>query len=487
MKIPAFWRRRKMRRGVQVALVTAAVVGIVVLANVLAARHQWRWDLTVNSRFTLAQQTREVLGSLQNQVDITAFLVAGEQSSDQIEGLLKEYQYASDKVKVNIVDPVRQPSLAYKYNITESGAVVIESGSRQRRIEPYNLYGGGDNPYAPAFRGEQAVTSALAGLSRQYSTEIYFLAGHGEKSLDKELGQIKTYLAGEGYTARTLDLPQEGKIPGDASLVVVAGPRKDLTPREKEILFQYLDGGGRIMALMDPPVTQGTPAGWQELLGRLGVKIVQGLAVDPQRGYFGDALTTVPLLAAHEITGKLSGQNLAPVLPGAAPVTVEKGEKTAYQYGPLLKTSDKAWGETNLKENNVKKDGADLAGPLTLAVAVEQSGPSPNKTGQPPENPEEPGEGDIPTARRVAVVVGNSAFIGQGVVDLQGNADFFMNAVGWLAGKDGMITIRPKTAETSRVQLTGESAREIFYGTVVILPLAVLLAGAFVWVRRRAR
>lgn len=487
MKIPAFWRRRKMRRGAQVVLTTAAVVGIVVLANVLAARHHWRWDLTANSRFTLAQQTRDVLGGLQNQVDINAFLVAGESSSEQVEGLLKEYQYASDKVKVNIVDPVKQPSLANKYNITESGTIVIERDGLQRRIEPYNLYGGGDNPYAPAFRGEQAVTSALAALSQQYSTEIYFLAGHGEKSLDKELGQIKTYLTGEGYTAYTLDLPQEGKIPGDASLVVIAGPRKDLIPREKELLFKYLDGGGKIMALMDPPGPQGVPAGWQEMLGRLGVNIAQAVAVDPQRGYFGDAITLVPLLAAHEITGKLSGQNLALVLPGAAPVTVEKGEKTAYQYGSLLITSDKAWGETNLKENNVKKDGGDLPGPLTLAVAVEQSGPSPNMPGQTPANPEDPGEGDILTAKRVAVVVGNSAFIEQGAVDLQGNADFFMNAVGWLAGRDDMITIRPKTAEPSSVQLTGESAREIFYGTVVILPLAVLVAGAFVWVRRRAR
>ncbi|MFZ5645550.1 MAG: GldG family protein [Bacillota bacterium] len=486
MKLSLFGQRRRLRRGAQVALVTAAVVGIVILANVLATRHHWRWDLTAQSRFTLSQQTRDVLGGLQNQVDITAFLVAGKETSDQIEVLLKGYEYATDKVKVKTVDPIKQPSLAYKYNIKNNGTILIESGSQQRRIEPYNLFGEGDNPYSPEFRGEQAVTRALMDLSRQSATAVYFLAGHGEKSLDGDLSRINDYLTGEGYTTRRLELPQEGKIPGDAALLVVAGPRKDLTPKEKELLFKYLDGGGKLLALMDPPGSLGIPAGWQELLDRLGVKMALAVTVDPQQGYFGDALTPVPFLAEHEITEKLVGQDLALVLPGAVPLSVEKGKQNGYQYSPLLNTSDKAWGETNLKENNVKKDGNDLVGPLTLAVAVEKTQPSQIVDGSSP-NPDAAAVDNTAAAGRLAVVVGNSAFIGPGIVDMQGNADFFMNAAGWLVGRDSTITIRPKTSEATTVQLTRESARKIFFGTVIFLPLAVLLTGVFVWIRRRAR
>lgn len=86
----------------------------------------------------------------------------------------------------------------------------------------------------------------------------------------------------------------------------------------------------------------------------------------------------------------------------------------------------------------------------------------------------------------MAVVVGSSSFITDATFGLQGNADFFTNAVNWLVGQDKLVTIRPKALGTSTIQLTASGARRLLYGTTLGLPAVILAAGATIWLRRRA-
>jgi ABC-type uncharacterized transport system involved in gliding motility auxiliary subunit len=83
------------------------------------------------------------------------------------------------------------------------------------------------------------------------------------------------------------------------------------------------------------------------------------------------------------------------------------------------------------------------------------------------------------------VVVGDSDFATNAFFGLQGNGDLFLNAVRWLAADEDFIAIRPKEPQDRPLTLTESQARTSFYVSMILFPLAILVAGVTVWVRRR--
>ncbi|MGH7821794.1 MAG: hypothetical protein ACREQ9_18685, partial [Candidatus Binatia bacterium] len=65
------------------------------------------------------------------------------------------------------------------------------------------------------------------------------------------------------------------------------------------------------------------------------------------------------------------------------------------------------------------------------------------------------------------------------------NRDLVLNAVGWAAGEEKLISIRARNLRASRVQLQQDEVTRIFYLSVLILPELLLLVGIVVWSRRR--
>lgn len=469
-------------------ILVVSVVGIMVLVNVLGARHHWRFDLTAAKRHSLSVQTREVLARLQAPVRILAFLEKGTEASEQLEDLLREYDYASSKVTLEVVDPVVEPARAREYGVQYYNTVVIESAGKSRKVEPYNIFALGSHPYETEFRGEQAVTRAILDLVHQSGAVVYFLEGHGEGSLEEDFAELRDYLQGEGYTVKALNLATAGKVPAEAAVVVLAGPRQDLTAPEAEALKNYLAAGGRLLALVDP-LPQPLPqlAG---VLAGIGVEMHQDVVVDPQRAFFFDALSPVPVLEDHPITEKMVQQKVNLVLPRArslAAVSPAGGRQLKVE--PLLRSSERAWGETDLAAPKASRDAKDLAGPLNYALAVSRLTEAQPVTGA--TAPGGAGEGGNPPAETVeqplAVVVGNSGLARGQAIGFQGNADFLVNGINWLLGQEQMLTIRPKAEAPRLVQMETGQAALVFYGSTILLPAAVLFFGLGVWLRRRAK
>ncbi|MBI2015690.1 MAG: ABC transporter, partial [Candidatus Rokubacteria bacterium] len=69
--------------------------------------------------------------------------------------------------------------------------------------------------------------------------------------------------------------------------------------------------------------------------------------------------------------------------------------------------------------------------------------------------------------------------------NIQGNRDFFLNTVSWLAEEEDQISIRPKDARQTPVLLTSQQAQAAFLLPVVVLPGLALVAGIVAVVRRR--
>ena len=67
-----------------------------------------------------------------------------------------------------------------------------------------------------------------------------------------ELEWLRQNLERHHMSVLPLQLQQRQRVPADASVVVVAAPKEDLLPAEKEALQDYLDGGGRALFLLNP-------------------------------------------------------------------------------------------------------------------------------------------------------------------------------------------------------------------------------------------
>ena len=489
--------RLRLVRGANAALFTLFVVGIVVLANVVLARHPLRLDLSPDRRFQLAPQSRQALQRLPQPVTLYAFAFEGTEEGERLGDLLREYRLASDRVRIRMVDPEKEPTLAQKYGVQTAGTVVVEMGSQYRKIESFNLFT--TSPYGETeFRGEQAITRALLELSGLGRSVVYFVEGHGEGSPYDDYSQLRTYLEGEGFTVKSLNLALANGVPDDARVVVVAGPRTDLAPREREMLEAFVhQRGGRLALWLDPLPGRSLPELGQ-LLESLGVELVPGVVVDPGRALFGDALSPVPELRWHDVTGPLIQANEGVVLPGAQALRARQGARAT----AIMVTTDRAWAERDTTGQRWQRGPEDTAGPLDLALAIDREEPVAPASSQPsgqtagqggageaPQTQTGPsGSGEAPseTARvPVAVVVGNSTFARNPSFAFQGNRDFAANLITWLAGQTELVTIRPATTPVPTVILTARQAAAVFYGTTLGMPLAVLAAGVLVWWRRR--
>jgi ABC-type uncharacterized transport system involved in gliding motility auxiliary subunit len=153
--------------------------------------------------------------------------------------------------------------------------------------------------------------------------------------------------------------------------------------------------------------------------------------------------------------------------------TVEAAEEVpeGITVTPLARTSVNSWAETDIERlfgaNEAILEDDDVAGPVSIAVAATLS----------PTPPAEQ-EGRI-------VVFGDSEWVNNSNLSLYYNQDLFLNSVSWLAGEADLISIRPRATRASRIVLTESESWAVFYVSVLLLPEIVLLAGLFIWWRRR--
>lgn len=450
-------RARQTRYGSNTVVLIAAVAGILVAANILATRYHYRWDLTRTGRFTLSDQTRQVLAELKAPLKAYAFFTEGSTGEDRIqaEDLLKEYKNASALFNYEFIDPDREPSRALQYNVRLYGTVVFEYQGRRQEATSVS---------------EQQFTSAILRVVRESPKKVYFLVGHGERdssSFDRPgYSEAKRALEANSMNVATLNLTTAQAVPDDADAVVIAGPTRPALPQELDALSKYLARGGGVVVLAEPD----TPQPWVDWLRQFGVQVGPGVVVDPGRAYFGDPLTpVVDTYQPSPITRNLA----ATVFAVATAITRTAETPTGLVYTDLFKTTDQSWLETDRSVARYDP-GVDTKGPLTLGLAVEGKFP---------------GSGDQSSAQNGRlVVVGDADFGANQWAAAPGNNDLFLRLVSWAAKQqegEQLVSIPPRPSNEPNLILTSQQQNLVFLSSVVFLPATVLLVGAIVWYRRR--
>jgi ABC-type uncharacterized transport system involved in gliding motility auxiliary subunit len=450
------FQRRKFVFGTNALVMTLALIGILVLINVLATRYHKRLDLTENHGFSLSQQSIQILQGLKNPVQIIGFFTSKDATSrDQVDNLLKEYASHSGKVVYRFVDPDADPVTARNYNITTDGTVVVESGQRRQQAT------GTD---------EQAITGAILKVIQDRPTSVYFLTGHRERSIDNTdrdgYSSAKSLLEQDNFKVAALNLTITSTIPLSNTVLVVADPQTPLAPKEEQAIATYVSSGGRLLVLGNPV----DPAPLTSLSARAGLVWNNDFLLDQQYPSGGNPTTPAVLqYPSSPITKDLNGQ--ATLFPTVRTLTQSDKAPDDLTITPVLQSSANSRAATDISNGQIKLGPNDKPGPLTFGYSVE--------------GPINTGATSRTTSTRL-VAIGDADFASNAVIDVaSANGTLFRNAVAWLAAQDQLIAIPSKDPTDHSVVLTAGQSGTIFYGTSIGMPLLVLVAGVVVWWRRR--
>jgi len=472
------FRRKSFIYSGNLLLVVVLVLGIVGLLNYFLSKNNYRMDFTAAKLHSLSDQSVTVLKNLKADIAFKCFFREGNFGRAAMENLLKLYAYHSGKIKYEFIDPDKNPGLVKRYDVTQDGTTVIEAGDKESRITTTT---------------EEDVTNALIKATRAAKKVIYFLEGHGEESVeeagDNGYATAKAELEKLGYEVKKQTLALADRFPKDCALLVVPGPQKDLLANEFETIRTYLKNGGRVLFLVDPETAVTLPA----FLAEYGFKLENDIIVDTVSRLLGGDyfMPVVSEYETHAITDKFG---YATFFPFARSVEIGETKPEGATLTALAKTSPNSWSERQLDQKEVKfTPDKDKQGPVNLAAVssfktkAAQPSPAPieAKPGQPAtEEPKNNPEAAEKEARMA--VVGDSDFAKNRYYGVSGNGNFFLNIANWLTEEADLIAIQPKTQTPRTIQLTPSQGRLLFLVSVIILPLAVLLLGVSVWVRRRS-
>lgn len=449
---------RSAKFGSNAALMILIIFGLIVVVNIFMNRFSWRIDTTAARQFSLADQSRNVLKNLDKDVHIIGFFKSGEDARAQ--ELLTEYKHFSEKLDFTFTDPDKDPGLAKKYGIKAYGTFVVEANGVEEKVEKTE---------------EEAITNAIIKVTREGKKKIYFTTGHGEKDIESTdqfgLNTAKTALMDENYDLEKVVLAEKTAVPSDCAVLIVAGPRTDLFANERNMIDTYLKGGGKALLMIDPDAG----ISYSEVAASWGCKLGNDIVVDASGlGQLFGAGPTIPIVSQYEQHAITRDFSLMTFYPEARSISREAENSTGVQYQDIAKTSPRSWAETSpLTAGRIDFDeGKDVRGPITLAAAVEKSATN-----------AAPSSGG--TAKTRLVIIGDSDFAGNSYFRVQGNGDFFMNAVSWLAEEEDLISVRARDPEDRRINLTQTQSTLILYLGVILLPLAIFITGIVVYRKRR--
>ena len=147
----------------------------------------------------------------------------------------------------------------------------------------------------------------------------------------------------------------------------------------------------------------------------------------------------------------------------------------------------KDWQKELQKEKKPLYDEkTDKKGPFTMAALVEpklaRKPGAPAKPEQKTATPEKPQE----NAKGYLAVFGDADFAADQFFNQLGNGDLFLNTVNFLSAEEKQIIIRKTSEKLEPLLLTSWKIFIVFFVSVILLPLAMLIAGVAVYVRRRA-
>jgi ABC-type uncharacterized transport system involved in gliding motility auxiliary subunit len=452
-------KTRQTKYAAYASVYIIVILAVLVGANFLANRYNKSFDATANKRFSLSDQTKKVVADLKQDVTIRYF----DRPSGMTAGkdLLDRYALLSPKVHVAYVDLLKNPQLARAANVSREGDAIIEIGAKKEEAKTFD---------------EEGITGAMIRALKGGARTVCVASGSGEHRVDDSaadgFSEFQAAVQKDNYQVKAINLIQTAEVPADCTVLVIAGPTGDYIQPAVDAIKNYVQGGGRALFMLDPPLKVGRKeigdnAALIKQLADWGVTADPDLMLDEnpvaQLVGVGPEVPLVTAYESHPIVNDLTGT--ATGFPIARSLQTKNADHTS--VSKLFSTSANSFATYNLSSAEIRIDpNKDKKGPFTMAAAVTYDTGKPNSQGR-------------------FVVVGNSRWASNSFLRFNGNRNLLLNMLNWLSSDEDLISIRPKEQEDRRINLTRAQFLTVRAVSQFLLPLIVIIGGVMVWFRRR--
>jgi ABC-type uncharacterized transport system involved in gliding motility auxiliary subunit len=466
----------RWKRLATVIFVIIASLSFIVGSNYLANSSTLRWDITNDKQHTLSANTVEFVSVLERQVQFTAFYVGV--PPKYLQDLFKEYERTSGGlVMTEIIDPIEQVAYAAKFgNVINSQEqkVIVQSGNNRKDVD-----------FTQDTLSEERLTNAIASVSRTQKT-VYFLTGHGEYSTINEentgLSTFSQLLADNNILSKPLMLGISQSIPEDCDVLIIAGPKNQLTQDEETLIEDYLLKGGDALFLIEHTVvtTPDKPLSAEQmqknpdlnsLLNKWGLNVESDIVVD-LTSHVGDDVGSPATKNYQKHKAITEGLDYTFYVRPRS-ITLLENRRPNIKHAVIASTASttNSWAETN-RNLDVKFDkNVDTAGPVALSyVVIDEKNTENIKDGK--------------TSDTRLIVFTDADFLTNVYIDQYSNAQMGLNVVNWLSELDYKTFLGDKKMAVERLDLTSKQKRQVIV-VLFFLPFSFVIVGLIIWLRIR--
>ena len=489
-KFKKFMKSRKARHGTIAMAITALVIVMVIVLNIIIGLLVDRFpdlelDLTSNSSFALQDDTIDYVSHLDS--DVTVYILM-EKDTFESQGtyfvqaqkmLNKMVSKSNGKMKVKYVDLTSNPSFTSDYpnvdwqSSSANNIVLVESGKQYKVLtladcfeydeQTYNYYG------SYSFTGtkiEQAVITAILNVTTNDKVVVDMIKGNNEQ----DYSSLKSLLENNAYQVNEVSLAT-GDFDKDAKVAIMYAPSVDLDEKIVEKLSTWLSNDGKYgrSLIYVPTADMGEMPNLDDFLKEWGMSIDRGYVFETDESTLVSASSPYAFTVSY---GDYYKENLKnskiPVVVSESHAVNITDENTAHA---LLKTTDKA---------GVLPIDADKSWDYKDAITgngenVAAEGVMTNE--------------DKKSSR--VVVFGSYVMFSDTIMQYNSfnNSAYFMNVVNTIADKEDVgITIESKSIDNTELGITDVATQNTMLVIfVIVIPIAILVAGFVFWLRRRNR
>ena len=510
---------KNVRFGSYSSALIAIVIAVAVVFNLVISQIPEKYisfDLSPGKLYTIGEKTEKLLESLDEDVTIT--VLSEESAADAtLSKLLDRYEDESKYIHVEYADPAVDLDLAQKYSTSTQNSIVVSCGSRETVIDYSNIYVSDyssyytTGSYSTSFDGEGQITSAVANVTSDDIPMAYTLTGHGESSAGSSLSSLLTK---QNISLQDLNLMTSGGIPEDCDCLIISAPTTDLSADEADQIIEWLNGGGK--AVITANYTETELTNFNRVLAAYGMSIDRGIVMEGSNHYYQYPIYVIPNIEDGDITSDLVSEKANILLPQT--MSIQKTETEGVTVTDLLTSSDSSYAKTvsDGKLSTYEKESGDAEGPFALACLAEKTSASSDDAEESDSDDavsdteedsddttadtEESGDADAEDTETdteessggQVILIAAGTITDESIISglPVANLDFYMNCLGSLCGDEesaGNISIDAKSVDAEYLTVTAMQANIWLIVTVILIPLAILVLGFVIWLRRRKK
>lgn len=473
----AFISGRQARYSTGAFFSTLLMIGIVALTYIILQRSGLVLDMTLDARFTLSPESKQLLQRVTQPMQITGFYSPNNLDvRDLDDTFFRAYEVETNGlIRRQYINPEEEPATAAVYGVQEDGDIFLSFLNPDGTVNINTI-----RRVPRSTRQERDMSTAIARMLVAQAYIVYFDTGRGALSpidaTQESLSELNNAIRENGLITNPLNLSEivinGGSIPSNAAAIILARPTSDLSTEEVTLLSSYLAQGGGLLILADAQFGENTFLGANSPLNNylwttFGIRAGSSVIVDPSFSVqTGLDLTVAAVYTDTPLGQRLDQRTMPTLFRIVRNLEVNNTPPPNVSNGRVVVSSPDSYGETNLtaliQTNSYARDEQDLAGPLDYEVWAFHH----------------------QTGARV-VLFGDSDFATNGfMLRTTGNVVLLTDAISWVTNYSDAIIFEPISANIVPFFVSGQTLDLLAFVTVILMPTLVLAVGLWIWRKR---